>query len=137
MEIDGYTTRFEARYHAGNQVKVCLIDQLTIRLERVPPVSHAIEDGLWLDGFQELIEIRIDQQIDGLHIADRQALQSPCGKARGSREDILAEAQQSPGEVRSDEPTAAKNEDRALQPSNLLFKRGSWILVPSDIGFCR
>ena len=121
MEISRDLARFEPCKQARDETEVGLVDKLVIGFERIGAVRNAINDGAWLNGFDQIIEIGIDQQIHYLHAILGDFFQAPSGQPGCSYKDILAIPQERQRYIPADKTAASEYKDGPLQMPYLLF----------------
>jgi hypothetical protein len=74
-----------------------------------------------LNGFDQLIEIGIDQQIHYLHAILWNPFQAPSGQTRGSYKDVLSITQERQGYIPANEAAASEDKNGSLQVPDLLL----------------
>ena len=90
-------------------------DQLAVGLERVRAVGDAVEDRARLHLVEHAVDVERHERVELAHVARRQVLEPPGGRAARGRDDVGAVLEQRAREVGADEAAGPEHEDRALQ----------------------
>jgi hypothetical protein len=119
VNVGGDHSRLESLKQTGDEIEVCLVDASRIDLKRVGAVRDAVEDDTRPHVVEQGVEIRIDEEIERSDVLRIESLESPGGASTRRADRVRPDSKNAPKEIRPDEPTCSKDQNRTLELRNL------------------
>ena len=103
----------------GREIEVGLVDQLTVRFKRIGSICHTIEHGSRGGSLQDVVQVRINQEIRCDNVLVGNPGEAPGRGVKGRANHVVALPEQQVEKVGSNESAGPENQDRALKLPDL------------------